>query len=221
MAKKDAYKYSVYNAVSKKLKADGVEGAGVVAKILLETFLERKGELKAAHVYGKKTKPKKGQPSKKLVGDEVGINFKAWRKKLEDLGWISYDEDFAARTKRYCDHQAGHKLIEYLNEEKKRLAELATMKDIRDLQAEKADRTETDSKIEALQSEIQALKERLSAVEALGYRGLKALSFVERLAKSTLGDNAPEDAVARLVENMLDGSDEGEEAAPLETTLLA
>ncbi|MDQ3234285.1 MAG: hypothetical protein M3Q07_20955 [Pseudobdellovibrionaceae bacterium] len=148
MAKKDAYKYSVYNAVSKKLKADGVEGDGVVATILLETFLERKGVLKAAHVYGKKTKGKKGQPGKILIGDEVGISFKDWRKNLENLGWIIYDEEFSNRTRRYSDHQAGPKLIEYLNAERTRISEFATMDDIR--------RVDTD--IQALRDELTELK---------------------------------------------------------------
>lgn len=160
MAKKDAYKYSVYNAVSKKLKADEIEAEGVVAGILLDTFLERNGVLKAADVYGKKSKARKGEPGKPLIGDEVGISFKAWRKRLVDLGWIIYDEDYAKRTRRFSDHKAGPKLIKYINKERLHQAEIATMDDIREIRVEKADRSE----IAEIWQRLKALENMLNAV---------------------------------------------------------
>lgn len=208
MANKSDYKYSVYNSLRKKLKEDGVIAEGVVANILLETFLERRGVLKAAHVYGKKSKS-----GKHLIGDEVGISFKQWRKNLQDLGWIEYDEDFAQRTKRYSDHQAGYKLKEYLNKEKGKVAELATMDDIRDLQSEKADRTELDelkARVDALEKNLGDAKEEIESSKGLVMKAIKA---VRKAARRMLGPNATEEEIERLTDELL--SDEEQEARTL------
>lgn len=204
MASKDDYKYKVYNALRKRLKVDGIEGEGAVAKILLETFLERSGVLKASHVYGKKTK--KGE---KLAGDDVGISFKQWRKKLEDLGWIEYDEAWATRTKRFSDHKPGYKLLEYINTEKARISELATTDDLRRVQEEKADRSE----VEELKAKIEALELRLSAQEAAL---LVMKKYLHIQARSVLGADAGAEAVSKFIAGVLKKvSDELEEESTL------
>lgn len=212
MANKSDYKYSVYNSLRKKLKEDGVFAEGVVANILLETFLERKGVLKASHVYGKKSKS-----GRLLIGDEAGITFKQWRKNLEDLGWIQYDEDFAQRTKRYSDHQPGYKLKDYLNKEKSKVAELATMDDIRDLQSEKADRIEVSEKLNELQARVDALEKNLGDAkeEIESSKGLviKAIKAVRKAARRMLGPNATEQEVERLTDELL--NDEEQEVRTL------
>lgn len=188
------------------LKADGIANAPKVATLLLDTFVTRGGVLKAVHAEKKKL----CGPGVKDEADEE-LNFSAWRKKLENLGWISYDSAYANRTKRYSDHEAGHKLKLYINDAKKAYAEFATMDDVRRLQEEKADRSE----LEEIKTEMEALKKRLTALEA--YQA-QANSALERVASSMLGPNARAEEIAIFVREMLRGG-EDEDAAPVKALL--
>jgi hypothetical protein len=146
--------------------------------------------------------------------------FGAWRDEQRKLGFLEWETVAIAGTNRSTiRYRPGKNSARYVNDFILDCEQVATQ---RDLDA-KPDRSEFESlqaQIDELTAEMKALKERLSAVESVGNRAAKAMGFVERLARATLGDDAPEEALNRLIENMLDGRDE-EEAATPQTSLLA
>lgn len=176
------------------LKGDGIANAPKVSTLLLDTFVKRNGVLKAAHAEDKG------------LCDEV--SFKVWRKGLEDLGWIVYDEKHARLSKRYTDHIAGYKLLPFINDAKAALAEFATMDDIRSLQVSKADRTELaelQGRVEALEKHLGTAQEEIVSVKDFAAKAYRAL---RRNARQLLGPNASEAAVDRLVNEMINAEDD-------------
>lgn len=186
MAKKR--KYGVYEMLRKALTRDKILNAGSAATLLLDTFLERRSELKQAHVI-----------EKGLCGKDDG-SFSAWRQNLIDKGWLVYDKAYAQRTKRFSDHEPGPKLHEYLNRERIRRDGIATTQDIKDLRIENVALNEKID-LKADKSEVEALKARLQEVEG-------KMDFVmDTVVKQYLEDNPPhsEERERLLRANILDG----------------
>lgn len=106
-------KYSQWRNVRQALHRNGVKSSAKVATILLETFLEGNGKLRAAEVY------KKGLCSEG--------KFYEWRKNLCDKGWLIFDLTNNGKVARYYP---GKKLLKYVNKEKELSYELASTKDL-------------------------------------------------------------------------------------------
>ena len=107
-------KFSTYDALLKAIKRDEILQAGSTATLLLECFVHNHGELKASMVE-----------SRNLC--EIG-KFKMWRENLIKKGWITYS------IGEYSRHYPGAKMMKYVNKEKMLSEEIATTRDLRNVE---------------------------------------------------------------------------------------
>ena len=115
--KKDTSRRKLYRKITKQLgrstkgeKLPPIQSPGKVAGILVTTFLDMNGELKASMVENKNLCEKGG--------------FKIWRELLIAKGWLKYVPG------SYSKHEMGPKLLHYINEYKSQQFELATINDV-------------------------------------------------------------------------------------------
>lgn len=144
MAKKNARKYGVYNALEIAFRKAGFEKSGALTTLLLETFLENKGILTANAV-------KKAE----LCTDE---GFKVWREPLIKAGWLAYDHELAKALKKGSLHQAGKQLVPYINKEIMKFQHVATKSDIDSI---RADYSHLEGRLQALETAFDSLIERV------------------------------------------------------------
>ena len=90
-----------------------------VVSLLFETFIENRGKLKSAEVYLKGL-CKKGE-------------FYQWRQELSDKGWLVFEID---RSGKFANYYPGKKLLKYINKEKAESHEMATSRDLKQLEKE-------------------------------------------------------------------------------------
>lgn len=109
--------FKTYDALRRKLERDGVEHAGVVATLLLQTFVMLKNKLYAVDV------------------ERVGLcrqgGFLHWREGLKEKGWID-----TVGVGQYTQHTPGRKLVIYINKEILAQDQIATKASVDNLAAE-------------------------------------------------------------------------------------
>ena len=162
-------KFSQYENVRKALSRSGIKNQGAIATILLQTFVERNGKMKAEDVYAKKL----CAPGK----------FKEWRKTLINKDWIIFELE----DQKFSRYRPGRKLIPYLNREKLENQEIATKDDINRV-ADTTDKIE--HRLSALEKVVAGmmakydppvtkdkLDDSIAEYKALGDEALKKLSF--------------------------------------------
>lgn len=111
--------FMVYNALYKALGKSGVSKPGAVATLLLECFTKRHGILTAADAEN--------------AGVVTPGNFKIWRADMIDKRWLAYDHEFAKRSKRGSQHQAGERLIPHINKQNMKTKQIATEDQVREI----------------------------------------------------------------------------------------
>ncbi len=141
-------KYKIYNSLQLVLARAKFQTSGVLATLLLETFIEHDGRLLASTVYARG------------LCDEK--QFREWRKNLIDKGWLVWSESQADKGIYF----PGKKLVAYINKEKIAQKEMATRESVERL------RSDLDSKIEmkADRSEVLELKKRMAKFEEIACR---------------------------------------------------
>ena len=130
-------KYKVYDSLRMALRRSKVENPGKVATLLLETFLERNGHLKADMVVEAKLCDKG--------------KFSIWRDNLQKKKFIYFHYEGPGTP-----HRPGPKLNEYLNREKLTSSEIVVRSDLN--QFPRKDEVPT-------KQEFQDMKERIEALE--------------------------------------------------------
>ena len=137
-------KYQCYYAIMKSLKTSGFAYPGKLGTYLLDTFLENEGQIKSVRVY------------------ELGLcsedqkEFRDWRKKLCDKGWL----DFVIENNKSVTYKPGKKLLKYVNREKIATHELATKNDL--FSHTKPIKEELDKKAD--KSELEELRKAMKRV---------------------------------------------------------
>ena len=135
------YAIKTYEALTKALKRNNFKSPGPIATFLLDTFLENRGRIVAGKVY------------------ELGLcsekEFRDWRKKLCEEGWLGYIIENSNIT-----YKPGKKLVKYINREKQSRLEIASVDDVRAATEPLA----TKSDLEKANNRIDALEEGLHTI---------------------------------------------------------
>jgi hypothetical protein len=134
-----------YQSALLALKRSGVISPGIVSGLLLECFVCRNGELKAAEVEAKGL----CQPGK----------FTPWREHLIVSGWLRYTFG------QYSKHEPGPKLIIHLNKAKMYAFEMATQASLNALQDRTESRFEEQEKLIATKEEYEALSQKVELAQ--------------------------------------------------------
>ena len=140
-------KYSQWDNLRRALVRAKINGAGKVATVLLDTFLEVNGRLRAAEVY------KKGLCSEG--------KFYEWRKTLCDKGWLVFDLTNNGKVARYYP---GKKLVKYVNKEKELNYELASTRDLYEAERLAEARYVSKEKHERLEERVKSLEAAMDRV---------------------------------------------------------
>ena len=140
-------KYSVWNSVRQALARNKIAKSGNTATILLETFLEVNGKLRAAEVYKRGLCPEG--------------KFYAWRKELCDKGWLVFELINNGKVARYYP---GKKLVNYVNKEKELSYELASTKDLYEAERLAEARYVSKEKHERLEERVKSLEAAMDRV---------------------------------------------------------
>ena len=110
-------RFKTYDPLRKALHRSGIQKAASTATVLLQTFVEADGKLRATDVYAK--------------GLCKNGEFKVWRKALIDKGWLQFE---VSSEKSFSRYSPGHRLLQYVNREKAASKELATKDEMRALE---------------------------------------------------------------------------------------
>jgi hypothetical protein len=150
-------KYAIYKTLESSLRRDNIEKPGVVATLLLETFLEDGGQLRAS----------------KAIARDLCIEgrFSYWRKQMIEKRWLTWNSSQDHKGKYF----SGEKLISYLNREKINSQNIFTEIELRPLKESinsKADsseltrmKKELDEKDRSLEAKTHALEKRTVQLE--------------------------------------------------------
>lgn len=155
--KKVVRKYSVYNAMEKALRKDDFEFPGVLATFLMDIFLDGDGFITLNEAQGRS-----------FCGKNRG-DFSAWRDRLVEHQWISYDHQQALESKTIGKCLPGKRLNRYLNKEKlqnetlvttrmldKKMAKVDVLQDLVKVLIEKIDPPYTEEKEDAYLADSEA-----------------------------------------------------------------
>ena len=126
-------KYKQYDNIAKALKKDGFSKYCSLGRYLMDAFIIGERKITASEVYKKKFCEEK--------------QFRAWRKKLCDDGWLRFEIiNHQLSTIKY---NPGYKLRDFINKEKTTNHELVT-------------RNELDSEIGQLETKIEEQNEKIA-----------------------------------------------------------
>lgn len=142
-------KYMNWNKVKCALARAKINAPGKAATLLLDTFLEQNARLRAAEVY------------KKGLCEEG--KFYAWRKELCDKGWLVFDLTNQGKVARYFP---GKKLMKYINNEKSLRYEIATTRDLAEMDVEIEAKYVNKETHEKLAESHGKLAEKVNKLEA-------------------------------------------------------
>jgi hypothetical protein len=167
-----------WNAAQLALRKQKVPLHGATATLLLEAFIDEAGRITASKVVSRGL-CKEGE-------------FSHWRRALIDRGWIVWSENQSDKGQ----YTPGKRLLSYLNKEKFHQTEVASVQEIRELEAridakkaERKDLDETKVKLEETreklaknETELNQTKEELSKTNHLVS---KIASAVRKLQDAT------------------------------------
>jgi hypothetical protein len=112
-------KYKYKNNAKQAIYRAKISHSDKVASLLFETFLENRGKIKSAEVY------RKGICKKN--------DFTKWRTMLCEKGWLIFELSSDGKSSNYYP---GKKLLKYINKEKQESYEIATTKELNDVESE-------------------------------------------------------------------------------------
>lgn len=141
-------KYSNYNRIQQVLARAKFQMSGVLATLLLETFIEHDGRLLASTAYAR--------------GLCEERQFREWRKNLIEKGWLVWNESQSDKGIYF----PGKKLISYINKEKIAQKEIATRESVEKVRSDLNSRIDT----KADRSEVLELKARMAKFEDIARR---------------------------------------------------
>ena len=143
-------KFTVYNALEVALRRGKIEKAGATSTLLLETFLEDGGRLKASKVY-----------SRELCEE---AHFMVWRKVLIQKEWLVWSESQADKGQ----YHPGKKLIPYINKEKSSQKEIVTKDEVpskADFNNLKLELTDTKNRVTTIEESMKKVYSKLKLGE--------------------------------------------------------
>ena len=143
-------KFAVYNALEVALRRCKIEKAGATSTLLLETFLEDGGRLKASKVY-----------SRELCEE---AHFMVWRKLLIQKEWLVWSESQADKGQ----YHPGKKLIPYINKEKIAQKEIVTKDEVpskADFNTLKQELSDTKNRVTTIEESMKSVYSKLKLGE--------------------------------------------------------
>jgi hypothetical protein len=159
------------------------KSSAALATLLLDTSLKFKGFLGSEKYYG-------------TIFEQPGVTYEAWIIQLKRAGLLEHyrEEGQLAQKSDWIRYKAGPVMLQYIDEEKRYRDEVASMRDVYDLEerieSKKADR-----------SELEDLKVRMNEI-AVAVRELQDASIPPDSAeKKHKRENAMAKIVLRAVSN--------------------
>ena len=145
----------VQNAMRIKLRRIGLPHPASLSTLILEAFIENAGLLPAREYYGSEHEVK-------------GKKYQQWIEELRELGIIEpyKADDLERKGDDWIRFKPGKVIRLYINKEKSHQEEMASMRDLRDvearMEAKKADRDEVQD-LKARMNEIAEAVQKLQA----------------------------------------------------------